>query len=57
MQTHAIYICNAWPPMRQSGMDKFKQHLQTLIDWANEHRKATAVIVAFIAGYVLGRLI
>ena len=38
-------------------MDRLKQHLQTLIDWANEHRKATAVIVAFIAGLVLGRLI
>ena len=38
-------------------MDRLKQHLQTLIEWANEHRKATAVIVEFIAGYVLGRLI
>jgi len=37
-------------------MDRLKQHLQTLIDWANEHRKATAVIVAFIVGLVLGKL-
>ena len=38
-------------------MDRLKQHLQTLIEWANEHRKATAVIVAFIVGLVLGKLI
>ena len=38
-------------------MDKLKEHLQAALTWANEHRKATAVIVAFIAGYVLGRLI
>ena len=38
-------------------MDRLKQHIQAALDWAGEHRKATAVIVAFIAGLVLGRLI
>ena len=38
-------------------MDRLKQHLQTALDWASEHRKATAVIVAFIVGLVLGKLI
>ena len=37
-------------------MDKLKEHLQAALTWANEHRKATAVIVAFIAGLVLGKL-
>ena len=37
-------------------MDKLKQHLQAALDWASEHRKATAVIVAFIAGVVLGKI-
>ena len=38
-------------------MDKLKEHLQAALTWANEHRKATAVIVAFTAGLVLGKLI
>lgn len=38
-------------------MDRLKQHIQAALDWASEHRKATAVIVAFIAGLVLGKLI
>lgn len=38
-------------------MDRLKQHLHAALDWANEHRKATAVIVAFTAGLVLGKLI
>ena len=37
-------------------MDRLKQHLQAALTWANEHRKATAVIVAFLAGLVLGKI-
>ena len=37
-------------------MDRLKQHLQAALDWVNEHRKATAVIVAFLVGLVLGKL-
>ena len=40
-----------------SQVDRLKQHLQAALTWANEHRKATAVIVAFIVGLVLGKLI
>ena len=38
-------------------MDKLKEYLQVALTWANEHRKATAVIVAFLSGLVLGKLI
>ena len=37
-------------------MDRLKQHLHAALDGANEHRKATAVIVAFLVGLVLGKI-
>lgn len=38
-------------------MDKIKDAYDAVRWWANEHRKATAVIVAFIAGFVAGAII
>jgi len=38
-------------------MDKIKAVIEAARTWADEHRKATAVIVAFVVGVVAGALL
>jgi hypothetical protein len=35
-------------------MDKIKAAIEAARTWADEHRKATAVIVAFVVGVIVG---
>lgn len=38
-------------------MDRLAEAAQAIRAWANEHRKATAIIVAFVVGFTVGVLI